>query len=294
VMVSPKSAADDQGNRPLDPTQVGARQGARLRDKYRDSGLYRNDGSSRPLWPIPFIDGRWPAHVAPDGRCGVFDADRCSLGWHAVTIFVDGRHVVTHWKHNLISCYYSKKLVAMLCDWRDVEPLRGELDHEKRTYTITTEQGEVFVLDVTNGQLLRHSSRWPCYIVSFVLLMPTAVVLIWYRDGMHSLISQAGRNLSRHETSRSLKSTCTRFSLRSVLGGITLLCVVLAVRKLVVLGVFLGAAATFAGAVAIFVRRSFRSFLIGSVLGSMLPAKCCVPVLPPQRLFRPCRACSTR
>ena len=263
VMVSPKPVANDQGNRPLDPT----RGGARLRDKYLESGLYRNDGSSQPLWPIPFIDGGWPAHVAPDGRYVVFDADQCSLGWHAATIFADGRHVVTHWKHNLIPCYYSKKFLAMLCNWRDAEPLRGELDHEKRTYTITTGQGEVFVLDVANGQLLRHISRWPRYVLSFALLVPIAVVLIWHRDWIRSLISRAGWNLSRQETSRSLKPTWTRFSLRSVLGGITLLCVVLAFRKLVVLGVFLGAAVVIAGVVAIFVRRSFRSFLIGAVLG---------------------------
>jgi hypothetical protein len=184
-----------------------------------------------------------------------------------VTIFTNGRHVVTFLKRNLIPCYDSKQVWARLCGWRSVHPVRGELDHEQRTYTITTEQGEVFVLDVTNGRLLRHVSRWPRYVVSFVLLVPTVVVLIWYRPWIRGLIAQAGWNLSRHETSRSLKLTWTRFSLRSVFVGITLLCVVLAFREFTVLGVFLGAAAAIAGVVAIFVRRSFRSFLIGGVLG---------------------------
>jgi hypothetical protein len=219
------------------------------------------------LWRIPFTDGNLPAHVAPDGTCVVFEADQCDLGWHAVTIYADGRHVVTFWKHNLICCYTSKRVLAMLCGWRSVDPIRGELDHEKRAYTITTAQGEVFVLDVTNGQLVRHVSRWPHYVVSFVLLVPTVVMLIWYRPWIHSLISRAGWNLARHETSRSLKPSWRRFSLRSVLVGITLLCVVLALRKFVLLGAFLGTAAAIAGVAAIFVRCSFRSFFIGGVLG---------------------------
>jgi hypothetical protein len=262
-MVSPKPVADDKGNRPLDPTL----RGARLRDKYRESGLYRNDGSNQLLWPIPFTNGALPAHVASDGTCVVFGADQCSLGSHAVTVYADGRRVVTFLKQNLIPCYYSKQVLAMLCGWRGVDPVRGELHYEKRTYTISTEQGEVFILDVTNGQLSRHTSRWPRYVVSFVLLVPTVVVLVWYRFWIRSLISQAGWKPPRHRTSRSLKPTWTRFSLRSVLVGITMLCLVLAVRRFVVLGACLGAAAAIAGVVAIFIRCSFRSFFIGGVLG---------------------------
>jgi hypothetical protein len=146
--------------------------------------------------------------------------------------------------------------------------IRDEFDYEKLTHTITTEQGESFVLDVTTGRLLRHVSCWPRYVTSFVLLVPTLVALIWYRPWIRSLFSQAGWNPSRQETRRSLKSTWRRFSLRSVFVGITLLGVVLATRQYVVLGVLLGATIAIAGVVAVLIRRSFRSFLIGGVLGS--------------------------
>ena len=265
-MVSPKAVADDRGNLPLDPPRGGARR-ARLRDTYWESGLYRNDGSSQPLWALPFIDRAFPADVAPDGRHVVFGADRCSLGSHVATMFADGRHVATFWKDDLISCYNSKRVFAILCQCRDVGRIRGEFDYEKLTHTITTEQGESFVLDVTTGRLLRHVSCWPRYVTSFVLLVPTLVALIWYRPWIRSMISQAAWNPSYQETSRSLKSTWKRFSLRSVLVGITLLCVALASRKYVVAGALLGAAVAIAGVVAVLVRRSFRSFLIGGVLG---------------------------
>jgi hypothetical protein len=262
-MVATLPVAEDKGNRPLDP----AHGGERLRDKYRESGLYRNDGSSQPLWPIPFIDGRLDAYVAPDGTYVVFGAHQCDLNSHAATIYADGRRIATFWKHELIPWYYSKRVLAMLCGWKSVEPIRGDLDHEERTYTITTAQGEAFVVDVTNGQLARHLSSWPRYVTSFVLLVPTLVALIWYRPWIRSWISQPAWNPSCQETSRSLKSTWRRFSLRSVLVGITLLCVALASRKYVVPGALLGAAAAIAGVVAVLVRRSFRSFLIGGVLG---------------------------
>lgn len=263
VMVSPLPVADDKGNRPLDP----AGGGVCLRDRYRTSGLYRNDGSSRPLWPIPFTDGNLPAHVAPDGTCVVFDADPCDLGSHAVTVYANGRHVATYLKRKLIACYDSKRLLGMLCDWSSVEPIRGELDHAQRTYTITTEQGEVFVLDVTDGRVVRHASPWTRYVVSFTLLVPAAVVLVWYRRWIRSWIWRAGSSPSQGETNRPLKLTWKRFSLRGLLVGITLLCVVLAFRKHAVLGAFLGVPAVIAGVMTLFFRLSFRSFFVGGILG---------------------------
>ncbi len=263
VMVSSRPVADDEGNRPLDATP-GA---PCLRDKYRESGLYRNDGSRQPLWPIPFVSRAIPAHVAPDGTCVVFDADLCDLGPHAVTMYVDGRHVVTYLKYDLIPCYDSKRILAMLCHRKGVDPICGELDHENRTYTMTTEQGEVFVLNVSNGRLIRHVSPWTRYVVSFVVLVPAAVVLIWYRPWVRRLIGRTGRDPFPPATSRQEKRTWLKFSLRSVLVGITLLCAVLAFRNLVVLGALLGTAAAIAGVVALFFRRSFRSFFIGGVLG---------------------------
>jgi uncharacterized membrane protein HdeD (DUF308 family) len=263
VMVSPLPVADDKGNRPLDP----ARGGARLRDKYRKSGLYRNDGSSQPLWPIPFTDGNLPAHVAPDGTCVVFDADPCDLGPHAVTVYAKGRHVATYLKPKLIPCYNSKELLGRLYDRRGVEPMRGELDHAQRTYTITTEQGEVFVLDVTDGRVVRHVSPWTRRVVAFTLLVSAVVVLVWYRPWIRRGIWRAGGSPPQGETNRPLKLTWKRFSLRGVLVGITLLCVVLAFRKHTVLGAFLGIPAVIAGVMTLFFRRSFRSFFVGGILG---------------------------
>jgi hypothetical protein len=263
VMVSPLPVAEDGGNDVLDTKQGGAR----VRDKYRQSGLYRNDGSSKPLWRIPFTDGNLPAHVAPDGTCVVFGADPCEFGPHAVTIYYAGDRVVTLSKSELIPCCFSKRVLAILCKRKRLDPIRGNLDNATATYTMTTEQGEVFVLDVKTGRLMETVSRWPFYAACFVLLVPGLVALIWYRPWLRSWTPGGDQFSFRRHAGETPKPAWKRYSMRSAFAGISLFCIGLAFRELVFLGLLVAITIGVGGLVAICLKCTFRCFFIGGALG---------------------------
>jgi len=144
VMISPRSAEHDGAG-----SNSSIRQGIRkIRDTYTRSGLYRNDGSTIPLWTVnwyafgiePLSDG---VHLVRKGPWAIpynyYDAE-------AVTFFA---------KDKLIRSYTVSDLVADPADLPDYTlPDCQHLNDQDKTYTIITNHGEYYLFDVTTGKTI--------------------------------------------------------------------------------------------------------------------------------------------
>ena len=158
VMVSPLPVDEDAGHPSYDGNEI-----RQIRAKYSKSGLYRNDGSTKPLWTIQYFSRPRQAevYIAPDGEHLIFGADEWFVGW----FFARGRSLAVYTVDDLVSYCRVKSLLSLRltsCVW-------SHFDADSLTYTIRTNQGEEFTFDVTTGQVIRTQSPWPlCFAATFV------------------------------------------------------------------------------------------------------------------------------
>jgi hypothetical protein len=151
VMVSPLSIDQDAGSGPLEDKQVRP-----IRAKYLQSGLYRNDGSTTPLWTIDYFS-RHEVHIAPDGEHLVVAADDQFVG----NFYAKGKRLAGYGYSlsELVSFVRFKSMMSLRfpsCVW-------SNYDANNLTYTVRTNQGEEFVFDVTTGRLVGRRSPWALY-----------------------------------------------------------------------------------------------------------------------------------
>lgn len=176
VMVSPLPLEEDARPGDRHTAEVQA-----IRAKYRQSGLYRNDGSTKPLWTIQYWD-RSEAYIASDGlHLVVADDwyDRRTL--HVVTFYRSGTELATHRIDELIpSLHLAMALNGGFMISRDA----SVFDDQQLRYRVRTNQGETLEFDVTTGRLVEHSSPLPrlaiALLVAFALAM-IGLALCWYR-----------------------------------------------------------------------------------------------------------------
>ncbi|WP_425616191.1 hypothetical protein NA78x_006130 [Anatilimnocola sp. NA78] len=161
VMISPWSVEDDAKVR----REAQRAEILRLRGTYSQSGLYRNDGSTEPVWTIAYA-GEQSMFLSSDGKYLVLADPSWHYG-HVALFFANGKL--------LKRCSFSDLARHYLPIWK----LRGgvscsglRFDEQQQTFTVSTNQGEAFVFDITTGNLIRSSSRYPLYLAaSLVLLM---------------------------------------------------------------------------------------------------------------------------
>lgn len=128
-----------------------------IREQYSESGLYRNDGSTTPLWNIQYFSRpqRGDVYIAPDGEHLIFGADGFFAGW----FFAHGRRLAGYTVDDLVS----HKLVKSMMSFRVPTCLWDHFDADSMTYTVHTNQGEEFTFDATTGGLIGAKSPWPAY-----------------------------------------------------------------------------------------------------------------------------------
>jgi hypothetical protein len=154
VMISPRTVEADAGSW-NEETAADIRE---IRRTYTRSGMYRNDGSTEPLWTVDWYaygveltaDG---AHlIRPGPWAGLRDDKTPDLGYTAVNFYARGE---------LIRAYRIGELVddpsRLFCSvshfsWRKDGWVSGEFE-----YTITTLDGNRFVFDVRTGEIVSES-----------------------------------------------------------------------------------------------------------------------------------------
>lgn len=145
-----------------------------IRKKYRVSGLYRNDGSSEPLWAVG-----WYAYgviVASDGshviRHGPWAS---SSGDEAFTFFADGREIRSYRINELVGNPEFLPHSVSHFMWLG----NHQLDDSAGTWAIRTLNGEYYTFDISTGEILSsfRLRRWifgvgvPIIVVALVLLL---------------------------------------------------------------------------------------------------------------------------
>jgi hypothetical protein len=154
-----------------------------IRSAYAESGLYRNDGSTTPIW---IYDGEWCSGdgpiIAPDGMHVIFPG-RWLHDEYASTAVAFRRNGILLRSYNdtdLIKPYYMK---AVLNGLRAPTCKDAYFDAQNMTYTIRTNQNEELVFDVTTGAIVsKRSPFYALYVVAAVTtLMFIVAAAIWLR-----------------------------------------------------------------------------------------------------------------
>lgn len=168
-------------NRPLDVELKDADLNGEERDQieffrlhYPTSGMYLNDNSNTPLWKF---DKPWRGEpiVAPDGEHVIFQGPWTSneSEAQAVEFTRRGESIRSYIDSDFISSYWLKQLLngrkSPACKSTNFDPAA-------MTYTVVTNQGEEYVFNVKNGNLLEVHSPFPLYVSIFGVALAGLIV----------------------------------------------------------------------------------------------------------------------
>jgi hypothetical protein len=165
VMLVPPGMESDEGAREIE-----------LRKKYGQSGLYRNDGSTVPLWTVRGYSRK--AYPASDGVHLVCVSQFYGGGSPAgqvVGFFAHGKPTGVYSADELTSAFILLPSSASGTIWlRD-----DDFDEANLKYSVSTYDGNSFTFDVRTGAVV--SSRKPWRLVGVCLLaVLTAVAGLWF------------------------------------------------------------------------------------------------------------------
>jgi hypothetical protein len=154
VMISPLPVEDE-----VRPWGEGAMADIReVRRTYTRTGMYRNDGSTEPLWTVD-----WYAHdveLIPDGVhlirhgpwAGLRGDGTPDLDQEALSFFANGRLLRTYRIGELVDDPARLPRSASHFLWQNGSRGRGEFE-----YTIVTFDGNRFVFDVRSGEIVSEA-----------------------------------------------------------------------------------------------------------------------------------------
>jgi hypothetical protein len=178
-MVAPSPNDEDR----VDPKVFNLDEIRSIRATYSTCGLYRNDGSTTPIWTIPYLDWTHDVYIASDGRHMVIADEDWEFFYsghepgHVATFFVDGQLLRSYCVDDLIVNFRLKEWIngrrSTQCD-------RSAFDADALTYSVRTNQCEEFVFDLTTGNVVRHKSPWPVAMRCVVLGIAIAFACALY------------------------------------------------------------------------------------------------------------------
>lgn len=172
VMIAPGTVEDDT-RRWNEETAAGIRQ---IRRTYTRSGLYRDDGTTVPLWTVD-----WYAHgveVASDGvhliRHGPWAS---STDDEAISFFANGKLLRTYLIRELVDNPVMLKRTVSHFFWRE----EARFDDARLEYALTTKDGNRFVFDVHTGKIVSASrpARTAFVVAAVALGVAVLGVLAW-------------------------------------------------------------------------------------------------------------------
>lgn len=179
VMIAPRSMEDEVSSR-SDPEALEIR---RLRNTFTQSGLYRNDGSSTPLWTVS-----WYAYDVEPLSDGVHLV-RLSPWWasgsesEAVAFFANGKLLGSYTLGDLITLYSWTTRPMSHSMWND----HAQLDDQNKTYSITTMRGEQYEFDVTTGRILSSYSPTRRSLALVLVIFAAALGILWVKRSQREL-----------------------------------------------------------------------------------------------------------
>ena len=251
VMISPLSIDEDASHSAFNESEI-----REIRRMYKYSGLYKNDGSTKPIWTIEYWNSSHTAYLLPDAKHLAIGHDYGFWGGSSrvVTFYVDGYEIRTYEVGDLISCFHAKGLINRLVG-REFFSCDGKsFDADAGTYTVGTNQCELFTFDITNGKLVHHQSPW-AFIVTVPLVLVPVVFVIVRRIG-----------LPRLEVAAESKGSRRQITLMQLVVAIAILSAGLAVVRIsFVLFVLCSATALTGAGIAWICARHRRAFLTGAV-----------------------------
>lgn len=126
----------------------------RIRAQHDVSGMYQNDGTSKPLWTVDwyaydveiFSDG---VHVVRHGPWASKVTDE------ALTFFAQGRPLRTHSVADLVRDTRRLQRSVSHFDWS----IDSQLDDDGLRYTLLTVDHRCYVFDATTGEIISETSR---------------------------------------------------------------------------------------------------------------------------------------
>lgn len=184
VMISPLSIEEE-----LSDWGVNAENVQTLRETYPQSGLYYNDGTTTPIWTVPYHDSKQEIFISPEGKYLVC-TDESWYTWsgrfgHVVDFYANGTELATYSDSDLFSELYLSGPLS-----RELNCQGVAFDADQLTFTTYSNQGHRFVFDVTTGRLIPQAFYVPWGIIAAVFVLGIAAIAVWriWRAGNGRLI----------------------------------------------------------------------------------------------------------
>jgi hypothetical protein len=155
-----------------------------IREKYSQSGMYRNDGSTKPLWTVDWHAG---VEIASNGvhliRHGPWAT---STEGEAISFFADGKLLRMWYIRELVDAPELLKHTVSHFFWIR----NATMDDTRLEYSISTEDGNRFVFDMRTGQVIHTSRSTLLYKVFFEAhpTLPIAIGLIAVACGVFAVV----------------------------------------------------------------------------------------------------------
>jgi len=185
VMIAPVTVEQDVQNRDEETTG----RILEIRRMYTMSGMYRNDGSTEPLWMVGWY--AHGVHLAPDGvhliRHGMEPWLRSGDGTpnltaEAVSFFANGRLLRTYTVGELVDDPGPLQRSAADYFWQIDEQMNGNFE-----FTLTAHNGNRLVFDVRTGEITSASwavswtqvALWVAFGALAVVVFVAVVAVVW-------------------------------------------------------------------------------------------------------------------
>lgn len=193
--------------------------GIDLRREYPECGVYANDGSTVPLWTLPYYEQVYGAYITNDGAHVLLAQEETKhtisnipVGGYLYFHHRDGTHQsfpehAVGWGWGIKRLLIDQILGIKVDGW--TAWISTEFEPVGNIYTIDTDKGESYVFDIATGQIIRSSSLWNKILTVFFAAVPLTVYFMLRRKPQ------------RLQPSRSLR----RFSLRALLVLMSASCV---------------------------------------------------------------------
>ncbi len=176
-MVSPLPVEEDATGHPaFDNDGIRA-----IRAKYTQCGVYRNDGSTIPLWTLRYRLCQQPLLLDDGQHLVLADTDWFQSRTHVATFYANGRLLARHQLDDLVTVYQVSG--HFLLNYPQCRSLK--LDPAKLELTLRTTQGETIVFDVTTGRVVRRSSLYPRLLAAAGLVCLAifgTIATFWFRQ----------------------------------------------------------------------------------------------------------------
>lgn len=171
--------------------QGGAEQDDKIRSQYTQSGLYKNDGSTQPLWTVEWY--AFQVNISSDGehlvKWGPW-AWRDNYHELALLFYRNGQEIKRYHVDNLVADPTSLPHSVSHYMWAQ----DSSFDDEQGTLFLSTHTGEKYLFDIKSGEILEETSsksedileemsskqNWFLYLVG-ILAIIMVLVILWYR-----------------------------------------------------------------------------------------------------------------